>query len=114
MQNHQFIDGMSMIGIHYHCIRQMTLFMYSFNFKLSTVFFSQIFQLQFLFLPQSMVGKLNILSDRHTNRQTEKREKNVIEVPDIILLLSSNETRFNIHLKILSCLTANTTKRLVF
>lgn len=33
---------MSMIGIHYHCIRHMTMFMNSSNFKLSTVILTQV------------------------------------------------------------------------
>lgn len=108
---------MSMIGIHYHCIRQMTLFMYSFDFKLSTVFFFADFPAT-VSIPTPIHGRkikhFERQTYKQTDRQTEKREKNVIKVPDIILLLSSNETRFNIHLNILSCLTANTTKRLVF
>lgn len=41
-QTPQFIDGMSMIGIHYHCIRHMTMFMNSSNFKTSTVILTQV------------------------------------------------------------------------
>lgn len=62
---------MSMIGIHYHCIRHMTMFIYSSNFKLSAVILAQtilvvadfpatVNLIISWFLPQSMVGELNI------------------------------------------------------
>lgn len=38
---------MSMIGIHYHCIRHMTMFMNSSNFKLSTVILTQVVVVDF-------------------------------------------------------------------
>lgn len=81
---------MSMIGIHYHCIRHMTMFMNSSNFELSTVILTQVVVVDFPatvnliffrgFFPrsQSMDGELNIKSYRQTNRQAEKREKKVI------------------------------------
>lgn len=79
---------MSMIGIHYHCIRHMTMFMNSSNFKLSTVILTQVVSFFRGFFPrsQSMDGELNIKSYRQTNRQAEKREKRLFEAPDIILL----------------------------
>lgn len=83
---------MSMIGIHYHCIRHMTMFMNSSNFKLSTVILTQVVVADFpatvnlifsWFLSSIPIHgrRLNIKIYRQTNRQAEKREKKVILSP---------------------------------
>lgn len=63
---------MSMIGIHYHCIRQMTLFMYSFDFKLSTVFFFADFPAT-VSIPTPIHGRKILHFERQTYKQTDRQ-----------------------------------------
>lgn len=63
---------MSMIGIHYHCIRQMTLFMYSFDFKLSTGFFFADFPAT-VSIPTPIHGRKIKHFERQTYKQTDRQ-----------------------------------------